>query len=304
MQNNYSNKEAEYAGFWVRFSAYMIDCVLVFFALLIIRVIMLGVMSAVKGTVLGGNILFHYNLKDIVLYVLQVLYFILCTYYTGTTLGKKAMNLRVVCADREEELTLLNVIYRETIGRFLSGAIVGAGYIMAGIDGEKRGLHDILCDTRVIYAKKIKVIETGRTMRKAYVEGGYAAVNPAEAAFSEMRYPKTEKLDAKSESAGETPAKYGYTQWKPQRPDEAGNSFEGETTEKPDAAEKGFESETTEKPDAAEKGFESETTEKPNAAEKSIESEIIEKPDEAENISGNSIPEETGMPWDTPYRKE
>ncbi len=145
---------------------------------------------------------------------------------------------------------------------------------MAGIDGEKRGLHDILCDTRVIYAKKIKVIEAGRTIRTAYAEGGYAAVNPAEAAFSEMRYPKTEKLDAKSESAGETPAKYEYTQWKPQRPDEAGNSFESETTEKPDAAEKGF------------------------------ESEIIEKPDEAENISGNSIPGETGMPWDTPYRKE
>ena len=32
------------------------------------------------------------------------------------------------------------------------------GYIIAGVDREKRGLHDILCDTRVIYAKKIKVI--------------------------------------------------------------------------------------------------------------------------------------------------
>ena len=29
---------------------------------------------------------------------------------------------------------------------------------MAGVDKEKRGLHDFLCDTRVIYAKKIKVI--------------------------------------------------------------------------------------------------------------------------------------------------
>ena len=60
MQNNYSNKEAEYAGFWVRFSAYMIDCILVFFALLIIRVIMLGVMSAVSSssdcnTAIRGN---------------------------------------------------------------------------------------------------------------------------------------------------------------------------------------------------------------------------------------------------------
>ena len=275
MQNNYSNKEAEYAGFWVRFSAYMIDCILVFFALLIIRVIRLGVMSAVKGTVLGGNILFHYNLKDIVLYVLQVLYFILCTYYTGTTLGKKAMNLRVVCADREEELTLLNVIYRETIGRFLSGAIVGAGYIMAGIDGEKRGLHDILCDTRVIYAKKIKVIEAGRTIRTAYAEGGYAAVNPVEAAFSDLRYPKTERQDeVKQESAGETPAKYEYTQWRPEKQDMAGKSFESEVAEKLDAAEK------------------------------SPESEVAEKSDETENISETPVLEETGMPWDTPYRKE
>ena len=50
------------------------------------------------------------------------------------------------------------VVYRETIGRFLCSLSVGIGYIMAGVDKEKRGLHDFLCDTRVIYAKKIKVI--------------------------------------------------------------------------------------------------------------------------------------------------
>lgn len=172
MQNNYDNKETECAGFWVRFFAYMMDCFLVFFALLIVRLLMSGVMFAVKGTVLGGNILFHYNLKDIVLYVLQVLYFILCTYYTGTTLGKRVLNLRVVCADGKEKLTLMNVVYRETIGRFLCGAIFGIGYIIAGIDREKRGLHDILCDTRVIYAKKIKAIETGRNIHMAYTEDG------------------------------------------------------------------------------------------------------------------------------------
>lgn len=106
---------------------------------------------------LSENILFHYTLKDILLYVLQVLYFVLCTYYTGTTLGKRALNIRVVSADGEDKLSLLNVIYRETIGRFLCGMTVGIGYIMAGIDQEKRGLHDMLCDTRVVYLKKIKV---------------------------------------------------------------------------------------------------------------------------------------------------
>ena len=150
--------QAEYAGFWVRLAAYAIDSVIVFFGLLVVRLFLAGVLSVLSGTWLGGNILFHYTLKDILLYVFQVLYFILCTWLTGTTLGKRAMNLRVISACPGEPLGLLDVVYRETIGRFLCSLSVGIGYIMAGVDKEKRGLHDFLCDTRVIYAKKIKVI--------------------------------------------------------------------------------------------------------------------------------------------------
>ena len=102
------------------------------------------------------DILFHYSLKDIILYALKVLYFIAFTYLTGTTLGKKAMNLRVVSKNPEEKLTLFNVVYRETVGRFLCSLPVNIGYIVAGIDSEKRGFHDLLCDTRVVYQKKIK----------------------------------------------------------------------------------------------------------------------------------------------------
>ena len=56
----------------------------------------------------------------------------------------------------EEKLTLFNVVYRETVGRFLCSLPVNIGYIVAGIDSEKRGFHDLLCDTRVVYQKKIK----------------------------------------------------------------------------------------------------------------------------------------------------
>ena len=119
MQNSYSNQEVVYAGFWVRLAAYVIDSLIVFFGLLIVRLFLSGIMSVLSGTWLGGNILFHYTLKDIVLYIFQVLYFILCTYLTGTTLGKRAMNLRVVSAEDGQGLTLLDVVYRETIGRFL-----------------------------------------------------------------------------------------------------------------------------------------------------------------------------------------
>ena len=88
----------------------------------------------------------------------EVLYFILLTYGTGTTPGKRLLNLRVVNADLSPGLSLVDVVYRETVGRFLCGLSVGIGYIMAGVDREKRGLHDMICDTRVVYAKKIKVV--------------------------------------------------------------------------------------------------------------------------------------------------
>ncbi len=161
MQNNYDNRgtcaDVTYAGFWVRLAAYAIDSVIVFFMLLVVRLILSGVISALSGTVLGGNILFDYTLKDIVLYLGQVLYFILCTRYTGTTPGKRALNLRVISVDESGELDLLNVVYRETVGRFLSGIFICIGYLIIGVDREKRGFHDMLCDTRVVYGKRVKV---------------------------------------------------------------------------------------------------------------------------------------------------
>lgn len=156
MQSNCGKEEITYAGFWARLAAYAIDSLIVFLGLLLVRVLLSGILSLAEGTVFGGNILFHYTLKDIVLYGFQVLYFILFLYCTGTTPGKRLLNLRVISADGEK-LMLMDVVYRETVGRFLCGLTMCIGYIFAGVDGQKRGLHDMLCDTRVIYAKRVKV---------------------------------------------------------------------------------------------------------------------------------------------------
>lgn len=174
MQNNYVRQpgaDAEYAGFWVRLAAYCIDIVIVWTGLLFVN-LALGIVSAVGRGVLQTEVLFRYTVKDILLYVLQVLYFILLTHGTGTTPGKRLLNLRVVNADGSQKLDLLNVVYRETIGRFLCGLSVGIGYIMAGVDREKRGLHDMLCDTRVVYAKKVKVFPVYQA------PGNYPAASP------------------------------------------------------------------------------------------------------------------------------
>lgn len=155
MQNSYSNEN--YAGFWVRLAAYVIDSVIVAIGLLVVRLAWIGIGALISGTILDENVLFHYSLKDIVLYIFKVMYFALLTWCTGTTIGKRLMNLRVVPADRNEKLSFVDVLYRETVGRFLCGISIWIGYIIVGIDKEKRGFHDMLCDTRVVYEKKVKM---------------------------------------------------------------------------------------------------------------------------------------------------
>lgn len=158
MQNNYNNSE-QYGGFFVRAGAYAIDMMIVSFITLCMRLPLWIVSLSIPESIWNTGILFSYTMKDILLYICGIAYYVLLTYFTGTTVGKRLMNLRVVSAN-EEKLTFLNVLYRETVGRFLCTFAMGIGYIMVGLDKEKRGIHDILCDTRVVYQKK-RSIENG-----------------------------------------------------------------------------------------------------------------------------------------------
>jgi len=66
----------------------------------------------------------------------------------AATPGKMALNLKVVRPDGSR------VSLGRACGRYfakvLSLFILGIGFIMIGFDSQKRGLHDMLCDTRVI----------------------------------------------------------------------------------------------------------------------------------------------------------
>lgn len=159
MQKDCNSEYLEYAGFWVRFAAYVLDHLIVFVGLLGVRLLLFAV-SGILGILgmhfLDADILFQYSLKDIALYICQVLYFIVCIYETGTTPGKRVFRLRVVST--EEQLRLFDVVYRETVGRFLCHVSIGLGYLLVGLDQQKRGLHDMLSDTRVVYTKRIKEI--------------------------------------------------------------------------------------------------------------------------------------------------
>src|SRR5205085_12660097 len=66
----------------------------------------------------------------------------------GGTLGKLALGLRVITV-KGDKLSLGHSVGRY-FAQYVSGVILGIGYIMAGFDEEKRALHDRICNTRVI----------------------------------------------------------------------------------------------------------------------------------------------------------
>lgn len=148
MQNNTDSQV--YAGFFVRLSAYLIDWIIVGVVLLIIRIpVWIASFGGVADFVLK-DFIFQYSVYDIVLYLLKVAYFVLLTYFTGSTLGKKLLQIRVISTENRKP-TFFEIVFRESVGKFLSALVLYVGYIMIGADKKKRGLHDILSDTYVVY---------------------------------------------------------------------------------------------------------------------------------------------------------
>lgn len=141
------------AGFGVRAAAFVVDRALLFLALGTIR--LPAALSALFGA--GGlaaeSFLFQYTALDVLCWLLSAVYFVLLTYFTGSTLGKKLLRIRVMSASGAP-LRFIDVLYRETVGRFLSG-IMYIGYVMALADGKRRAFHDWLCDTCVVYDERI-----------------------------------------------------------------------------------------------------------------------------------------------------
>lgn len=141
-----SDDEA-YAGFWLRFWAYLIDLVAVWsldhllvkpiFKMLNISQYDFEIFSPIT---IGSAIVFY-------------LYFVLMTKYFGQTLGKMVLGIRVVSL-KDQSLTWGTVIFRELIGRFIVRTLMfGFTYILIGVLPKKQGLHDIFADTSVIHER-------------------------------------------------------------------------------------------------------------------------------------------------------
>lgn len=128
-----------YAGFWVRFLAYTIDVIIIIFIGRLFNTLTLGKLELEIGF-----------LNSILSYVIcYYSYFFLMTYFFSQTLGKMIFAIRV---ERNEggKASLVDILYREVVGRFLSDVLKFLPYLVVAFTPKKKGLHDYISDTVVV----------------------------------------------------------------------------------------------------------------------------------------------------------
>jgi len=137
-----------YGGFWIRFAAKFIDGIIMGVVNMIISLVSIFL---VVGAASSGHAPVGFAIQMAIWAVEMA---VNCAYYVfflgkfGATPGKMACKLRVVRSDGSK------ITYGKALGRFfgdmLSSLTLCIGYLMVVFDDEKRALHDLICDTRVI----------------------------------------------------------------------------------------------------------------------------------------------------------
>jgi len=138
-----NSQKQEYAGFWIRVGASLIDTIL-------ILIIVLPILSAIYGksywrseSIVQGfwDLLFSYLLPAIAVIIFWV--------YKSATPGKMATNLTIVDAKTGGKPSISQFVIRY-LGYYVAMLPLFLGLIWVGIDKRKQGWHDKLAGTVVI----------------------------------------------------------------------------------------------------------------------------------------------------------
>lgn len=141
-----NESDFEYAGFWVRVGATIVDT-------LLIMVITFPLLISIYGwKYLGSERLISGPADFLISWVLPAIGAVWFWTKKQATPGKMAFSLHVVDADSGESLSI-----GQSIGRYLayfaSAIPLGFGLIWVGFDSRKQGWHDKLVRSVVVRAK-------------------------------------------------------------------------------------------------------------------------------------------------------
>ncbi len=138
----------EYAGFWIRVGAWLIDYVILIVPTMLIAFLVNILSSTSSPDSINPVVGLLFALQTLLNLAIPMVYETYFIGKMGQTPGKMVCGIKVVRSDGDS-LTYLRAFGRH-FAKYLSQLICGIGYIMVAFDDEKRGLHDHICDTRVI----------------------------------------------------------------------------------------------------------------------------------------------------------
>jgi uncharacterized RDD family membrane protein YckC len=144
--------EQEYAGFWIRVGASIIDSILILIIIAPILTVIYGKEYWVSETFVQGtwDILLNYLLPAVAIVIFWI--------YRSATPGKMVLGLTIVDAQTGDKPTTGQFIGRY-LGYYLSMIPLCLGFIWVGIDKRKQGWHDKLAGTVVIRNKKTEPVK-------------------------------------------------------------------------------------------------------------------------------------------------
>ncbi|MBR9787466.1 MAG: RDD family protein [Vibrionaceae bacterium] len=137
------NNQLEYAGFWVRFGAVLIDTFLFLLITMPLLCWIYGDYYLNSDELILGS--WDFLLNWIFPFVGTVLFWV----YRSATPGKMALNLQVVNAETGEPLSVGKSILRY-VAYYISIIPLCFGFIWIAFSGKKQGWHDIIANTVVV----------------------------------------------------------------------------------------------------------------------------------------------------------
>lgn len=130
------------AGFWIRLVAWLIDILI----LLVIGGIILGLTGL--GSDAGNPLERVFDPSDFTTTLLEVLYVTVGVAVWSTTGGKRVLGLYVLRPDGSK--VGVGRAFARYFAHTLSAMVLFTGHLLIAIREDKRGLHDLICDTVVV----------------------------------------------------------------------------------------------------------------------------------------------------------
>lgn len=136
-----------YAGFWIRVAAYLIDVIILAVVVGGLSVGLLMVAGMLRAQIQSIDLLML-PIQFVISLVLPAAYVIGFWTKSGATPGKKAVGIKIVSADGGGIGAGTAMI--RLLGYFVSSFIFCIGYIMIAFSDRKQGLHDVIAKTLVV----------------------------------------------------------------------------------------------------------------------------------------------------------